>query len=66
MSRKHPFVHTWDEDGIQRQAQIHQTDSGSEAVWDARYPGDPEPWQDLSYETVRHRDDEIDRDPEGD
>lgn len=54
MARDYPYVHTWDEDGIQRQAQIHRSPTGTEVVWDARYPGDPEPWQDLTYETVRH------------
>ncbi|MER8030685.1 hypothetical protein ABTZ78_17200 [Streptomyces bauhiniae] len=57
MSRTYPFLHTWtDEDGIKRQAQIHQTASGTEAVWDARYPGDQQPWQDLTHESVRHED----------
>lgn len=60
MSGKYPYVHTWDEDGIQRQAQIHMSTSGSEVVWDPTHPGDPRPWQNLDYETVRHGSDEID------
>ena len=60
MTGTYPYVHTWDEDGIQRQAQIHMSDSGSEVVWDARHPGDPQPWQNLDHETVRHSSDEID------
>ncbi|MFJ4847561.1 hypothetical protein [Streptomyces sp. NPDC088733] len=64
MSGRYPYAHTWDENGIQRQAQIHMTVSGQETVWDARRPGDPEPWQSLDYDTVRFRDDEIDDDYE--
>jgi hypothetical protein len=60
MAAAYPYVHTWDDNGIQRQAQIHMTVTGSEAVWDARHPGDPQPWQNLDYENVRHSDDEID------
>lgn len=60
MSGRYPYTHTWDENGIQRQVQIHMTVTGSEAVWDARRPGDPEPWQNLDHDTVRHTNDEID------
>lgn len=60
MAGTYPYVHTWTEDGIQRQAQIHHTVAGREAVWNPRHPGDHQPWQDLDRENVRHRDDEID------
>ncbi|MCM8555370.1 hypothetical protein [Streptomyces sp. STCH 565 A] len=66
MASKYPYVHTWDEDGIQRQAQIHQSPSGTEVIWDPRHPGDPEPWQDLSYDTVRHSEIDDERGPEDD
>jgi hypothetical protein len=59
MSGTYPYTHTWDEDGIQRQAQIHLADNGSEAVWDPRTPGDSYPWQDLDNENRRHSDSEI-------
>ncbi len=55
----HPYPHTWTEDGVQRQVQIHMAENGSEAVWDARTPGDPEPWQSLDREGVRFSDDQI-------
>lgn len=55
----HPYVHTWTEDGIQRQAQIHLAVTGSEVVWDAHTPGDSHPWQDLDNDRIRYSDDEI-------
>lgn len=55
----YPYVHTWDEDGIQRQAQIHAVDNGSEAVHDARTAHDGFPWQDLDDENKRYSDDQI-------
>ncbi|MEW2068417.1 hypothetical protein [Streptomyces sp. NPDC007346] len=55
----YPYVHTWIDGGVQRQAQIHQSETGSEVVWDARTPGDPTPWQCLTHEGVRFRDDQI-------
>lgn len=56
----HPYPHTWtDEDGTNRQAQIHLSEAGTEAVWDARTPGDPQPWQCLTNESVRFTDEQI-------
>lgn len=57
--KSHPYTHTWDEDGIQRQAQIHLASSGHEVVYDAQYPGDETPWQSLQREGVRYSDDDI-------
>lgn len=57
--KTHPYPHTWNDDGVQRQVQIHMAETGSEAVWDARTPGDPTPWQCLTDEGVRYRDDQI-------
>jgi hypothetical protein len=48
--RREPYIHTWIEDGIQRQAQIHYTRDDRTVVWDPRYVGDPAPWFDGDYE----------------
>ncbi|MEU0032012.1 hypothetical protein [Streptomyces sp. NPDC006335] len=45
-TRREPWIHTWNEDGIQRQAQIHYTYDDCSVVWAPRYPGDPQPWFD--------------------
>lgn len=59
----YPYSHSYtDADGIQRQAQIHQTVSGREVVWSPRRATDPEPWQDLDREEVRYGDGWVDSD----
>ncbi|MCX4974247.1 hypothetical protein [Streptomyces sp. NBC_00620] len=62
MSGKYPYPHTYDDNGIQRQAMIHQSNTGDELVWDPRRPGDPEPWVNLEHDNVRATDDEVDDD----
>lgn len=55
----YPYVHTWDEDGIHRQANIHQAIDGEEVVWDPAYPGQDQPWVNVDNPQLRYDDDEI-------
>lgn len=49
METPEPYAWTWIEDGIRRQAKIHQTRCGRDVVWSPRVLGDPAPWFDADY-----------------
>jgi len=57
--RREPYLHTWDEDGIQRQAMIHYTADDRSVVWSPRHPGDPEPWFDADTANWRCSDEDL-------
>lgn len=59
MKTTYPYPHTWIEGDLPRQLQVHMSAVGDEAVWDARFPGDPQPWQSLDHEGVRFSDEAI-------
>jgi hypothetical protein len=59
MATDYPYTHTWAEDGIQRQTQIHQAYDDEEVVWDPPYPGAEQPWANVDNPELRYDDDEI-------
>lgn len=55
----YPYTHTWTEDGIQRQAQIHQAADGEEVVWDPDPLSSEQPWANVDDPQIRYDDTDI-------